>query len=377
MFWILAISIALAAALLIASPLLGRGGGEEAARPNDAEVYRDQLIEVEADEKSGLIDAESAAQARAEIARRLIAVSQDAPRKASLLGGRQALMLAIFLCLVVPAAAAALYSRAGLPDAPDYPLKARVESPQPDNNILIRRVELRVEEHPEDGRGWEILAPVYLTRGQIAESVNAWRNAIKYLGADARRYGGLAETLVVNNKGRVDPEARDAFTKILALVPGDPRARFYLALADAQDGKSDVAIAALEALKKDSDPAAPWIEVTDAQIARIRAEKEQVAKAPGNPDEDDVAAAADMSDEDRMQMIRTMVDSLDARLADDPKNFEGWKRLVRSYVMLQDPAKASEALKRGLAAFPADSDNGKALISLAKELGINQEGVTE
>lgn len=377
MFWILAISIALAAALLIASPLLGRGGGEEAARPNDAEVYRDQLIEVEADEKSGLIDAESAAQARAEIARRLIAVSQDAPRKASLLGGRQALMLAIFLCLVVPAAAAALYSRAGLPDAPDYPLKARFESPQPDNNILIRRVELRLEEHPEDGRGWEILAPVYLTRGQIAESVNAWRNAIKYLGADARRYGGLAETLVVNNKGRVDPEARDAFTKILALVPGDPRARFYLALADAQDGKSDVAIAALEALKKDSDPAAPWIEVTDAQIARIRAEKEQVAKAPGNPDEDDVAAAADMSDEDRMQMIRTMVDSLDARLADDPKNFEGWKRLVRSYVMLQDPAKASEALKRGLAAFPADSDNGKALISLAKELGINQEGVTE
>jgi len=377
MFWILAISIALAAALLIASPLLGRGGEEEDARPNDAEVYRDQLIEVETDERSGLIDAESAAQARAEIARRLIAVSQDAPRKASLLGGRQALMLAIFLCLVVPAAAAALYNRAGLPDAPDYPLKARFESPQPDNNILIRRVELRLEEHPEDGRGWEILAPVYLTRGQIAESVNAWRNAIKYLGADARRYGSLAETLVVSNKGRVDPEARDAFTKILDLVPGDPRARFYLALADAQDGKADVAIAALEALKKDSDPAAPWIEVTNAQIARIRAEKEQAAKAPGNPDEDDVAAAADMSDEDRMQMIRTMVDSLDARLADDPKNFEGWKRLVRSYVMLQNPAKASEALKRGLAAFPANSDNGKALISLAKELGIKQEGVTE
>lgn len=377
MFWILAISIALAAALLIASPLLGRGGEEEAARPNDAEVYRDQLTEIEADEKSGLIDAESAGQARAEIARRLIAVSQDAPRKASLLGGRQALMLVIFLCLVVPAAAAALYNRSGLPEAPDYPLRARFESPQPDNNILIRRVELRLEEHPEDGRGWEILAPVYLTRGQIAESVNAWRNAIKYLGADARRYGSLAETLVVSNNGRVDPEARDAFNKILDLVPGDPRARFYLALADAQDGKADAAIAALEALKKDSNPAAPWIEVTEAQIARIRAEKEQAAKAPGNPTDDDVAAAADMSDEDRMQMIRTMVDSLDARLADDPKNFEGWKRLMRSYVMLQDPAKASEALKRGLAAFPADSDNGKALISLAKALGINQGGATE
>ncbi|UVC10364.1 c-type cytochrome biogenesis protein CcmI [Rhizobium sp. TH2] len=377
MFWILAISIALVAALLIASPLLRRGEEDVTARPNDAEVYRDQLSEIESDEKSGLIDGESAGQARAEIARRLIAASQDAPRKSSLLRRRQAVMLAVVLCLVVPAGAVALYSHAGLPDEPDFPLRARFESPQPDSNILIRRVELRLEEHPEDGRGWEILAPVYLKRGQVAESVNAWRNAIKYLGADARRYGGLAETLVVSSKGRVDVEARDAFTKILELVPGDPRARFYLALAEAQDGKADAAIAALEALKKASDPAAPWMEVTDAQIERIRAEKEQAAKAPGHPTQDDVAAAADMSDEDRTQMIRTMVESLDARLADDPQNFEGWKRLLRSYVMLQDPAKATEALKRALAAFPADSDNGKALISDAKELGISLEGVTE
>ena len=162
MFWIFAISIALIAALLIASPLLGRGSEDAAARPNDAEVYRDQLSEIESDAKSGLVDAESASQARAEIARRLIAASQDAPRKGALLGGRQALMLAVFLCLVVPVAAAALYRQAGLPDAPDYPLRARFESPQPDNNLLIRRVELQLEEHPEDGRGWEILAPVYL-----------------------------------------------------------------------------------------------------------------------------------------------------------------------------------------------------------------------
>jgi cytochrome c-type biogenesis protein CcmH len=104
---------------------------------------------------------------------------------------------------------------------------------------------------------------------------------------------------------------------------------------------------------------------------------EHTAKAPCNPTQDDVAAAADMSDEDRMQMIRTMVDSLDARLTDDPQNVEGWKRLMRSYMMLQDTARASDALKRGLAAFPADSENGKALISEAKQLGISLEGVTE
>ena len=130
-------------------------------------------------------------------------------------------------------------------------------------------------------------------------------------------------------------------------------------------------------MKKDSPADAPWIGVTDDQIARIKAEKEAQAKAPGNPSDDDMAAAADMSDTDRMAMIRTMVESLDSRLKDDPNNIEGWKRLVRSYVMLQRPDKAAEALGRGLAAFPADTENGKALIALAHELGVREEGKTE
>lgn len=374
MFWILAISIAFAAALLVALPLFRRPAAEAVVPSNDAEVYRDQLAEIDTDAKSGLIDSEAAQQARAEIARRLIAASGEAPRKSLTLGRPQTVGLAVALCLIVPLGAAALYARTGLPDAPDYPLQARFDSVQPDNNILIRRAELQLEEHPEDGRGWEVLAPVYLSNGRIADSINAWRNAIKYLGADARRFGGLAEALVVNNKGRIDKETREAFSRVLELVPGDPRARFYLALADAQEGKHAAAIAALEKLKADSAPDAPWIVVTDEQIGRIKTEKEQAAKAPGNPTQDDIAAASDMSDADRMQMIRGMVETLDARLADDPQNFEGWKRLMRSYVMLQDQQKAAEALKRALAAYPADSDNGKALMAHAKDLGITEEG---
>src|SRR5690606_41745962 len=131
------------------------------------------------------------------------------------LGGRHDLTVGAFLCLFVPLASDALYARTGMPEAPDFPLRARFESPTPDNNILIRRAELQLEAHPEDGRGWEVLAPVYLANGRIDDAVNAWRNAIKYLGPDARRYGGLAEALVVKNKGRIDKQARDAFARVL------------------------------------------------------------------------------------------------------------------------------------------------------------------
>ena len=378
MFWIFAIAIALVSALLICLPLFARRAeGIEAAQPNDAEVYRDQLSEIDRDEASSLIEGEAAAQARAEIARRLIAATRAESKTDTSSGVGATIAVAVFLCLVLPLGGLALYARTGIPDAPDFPLRARFDSPNPDNNVLIRRVELRVEEHPEDGRGWEVLAPVYLAQGRAAEAVDAWRNALKILGADARRYGGLAEALVALNQGRATPETREAFAKVLELLPDDPRARFYLALADGQDGKFDEAIGKFEALKKDSPADAPWIAVTDDQIARMKAAKEQQAKAPGHPTQDDVAAAADLSDTDRMAMIRTMVDSLDSRLKDDPNNIEGWKRLVRSYAMLGESDKAAEALRQGLATFPGDTDNGKALIAVAEELGVSAGDKTQ
>lgn len=378
MFWISAIAIALLAALAVCLPLFVRRAPDVAANePNDTEVYRDQLSEIDRDETSGLLDKEGAAQARAEIGRRLIAAARAEPRNGRSSGLGPVAAIALFLCLVLPGGGIALYSRMGVPDASDFPLEARFRSPNPDSNILVRRAELRLEDHPEDGRGWEVLAPIYLSQGRVADSVNAWREAIKVLGADARRYGGLAEALVVMNEGRVTAETREAFAKVQEFAPGDPRARFYLALADGQDGKYDEAVGKLEALKRDSPADAPWIAVTDDQIARLKAEKQQQAKAPGNPTEDDVAAAAELSDTDRMAMIRTMVDGLDSRLKDDPGNIDGWKRLIRSYAMLQEPDKAAEALARGLATFPADTENGKALMALARELGVSEEGKTQ
>ena len=66
--------------------------------------------------------------------------------------------------------------------------------------------------------------------------------------------------------------------------------------------------------------------------------------------------------------------SLDAKLREDPKNIEGWMRLIRSYGVLKQPDKAADALKRGLAVFPADSAEGKQMLALAQGMGIATEG---
>jgi len=71
------------------------------------------------------------------------------------------------------------------------------------------------------------------------------------------------------------------------------------------------------------------------------------------------------------------VESLAARLQDDPNNLEGWLRLVRSYSVLGDKEKAEEALKSGLKTFPAEGSEGQQLIALAREVGLAVEGATQ
>ena len=73
-------------------------------------------------------------------------------------------------------------------------------------------------------------------------------------------------------------------------------------------------------------------------------------------------------------MIEGMVGSLAEKLKTEPKNFEGWMRIIRSYSVLGQKDKATDALKQGLTVFPADGSEGKQLLALAGELGLAADG---
>ena len=71
-FWISAALLTVGATLLVLLPLTRRVKAPVSDNQYDVEVYRDQLRELDADEKRGLIDSVSSEQARAEIGRRLL-----------------------------------------------------------------------------------------------------------------------------------------------------------------------------------------------------------------------------------------------------------------------------------------------------------------
>ncbi|WP_337266405.1 c-type cytochrome biogenesis protein CcmI [Oryzifoliimicrobium ureilyticus] len=374
-FWILVAVMTAAAAAALLHPLLRRATGRaDLYAESQTEVYRDQLRELERDLTNKLISPAEAENARAEIGRRLLSAARDVHREVRLgVGGHR--FIQMFIIILLPLVSLCLYLDSGRPDLPAQPLAARLQNSGEDMAILLLQMERHLVSNPEDGKGWDLLAPIYLNSGRVDDAQKAYRNAIRLLEPTPSRLDGLAEALMAGADGMVTPEVRQILAQSLVLEPNNPRARFYLALGLEQDGKAVDARAAFEALQKDSPANAPWQALVAEHIAKNGGKDEN--QSTPVPSASDIAAADTMTPAARQDMIRGMVDRLDAKLRKNPSDFDGWMKLIRSYSVLNDKQAARDALKRAIAAFPANGNEGKQLLALAESLGVDMRGIAE
>jgi cytochrome c-type biogenesis protein CcmH len=170
------------------------------------------------------------------------------------------------------------------------------------------------------------------------------------------------EALVQAANGVVTPGARSLFAKVLTLDPGDPRARYFLAMAKDEDGDHAGAMADWIALIKSAPPDAPWLPDMRDFVGRVAAERGVDLAAQIGPQTVPAGQQA---------MIQAMVDRLATQLKAQPRDADGWIRLMRSRMVLGDPASASGALREGLAAFTDSAPIQTKLRDAAKAMGIS------
>jgi cytochrome c-type biogenesis protein CcmH len=369
MAWVLLVFAALTGAVLlyILWPL-GQGKPPRPRSEADVAFYRAQLAEVERDTARGLIPAAEFELARTEVARRLLAASaageQETRQPSRGRGARMA--AAVFILVVIPAVSAGLYSRLGSPSEPDQPLEARLHA-APENMDLamaIARIEAHLATHPDDGRGFAVIAPVYLRLGRFEDAVKAYAKALELLGDSPELREQYGEALVAAAGGTVRDDARQAFERALARDPSRPKSRYYLALAAEQAGDKD---RALQIFTKLADEAAnaPWGPMVRHHIAILSAAPSAQA-APA----DQAAAIASLPPAEQQAAIRGMVDRLAERLARDGHDPDGWVRLVRAYSVLSDTEKARAALADARRSLADDHAALARLDDLARELGL-------
>lgn len=368
-FWLAAAALTLVASLAVLLPL-ARQPRVDAASP-DLAVYRDQLAELEREVARGLVGPAEVEEARAEIARRIIRA--DAATNASTPASREwTRILAATAVLAVPLLGWGVYAVLGSPDLPSQPLSARLANCQSGATVdeLVGCAEAHLAANPDDGKGWDVLAPIYVRMGRAGDAVQAFGNAIRLEGATALRESGLGEALSTAAGGEVTPEAQAAFSRALAIEPGYPKAVYYLAVANFQQGRIDEARDAWRKLADNSPADSPWRDAATQALAE--AERQSgTGSASAGPTAADIEAASQMAPADQQAMIETMVSSLDERLRQNPDDPEGWLRLVRSYVVLQKMDAARDATMRAIAALGKDSDAARRISDLAASLGIS------
>ncbi len=371
--WIVMAVLAAAVSLTVLVPLYrGRADARRMAE-QEASVYRDQLRELDRDLERGVIAPAEAEAARTEIARRLIradAAGRAAPALAADEAPRR--VAAIAAVLAMPVLALGLYVALGSPELPDEPLAARLAAPpeQQDMAVLLDQVEQHLAANPDDLRGWQVVAPVYVRVGRDDEAVTAFRNILRLAGSDVRTEGDFGEALVRANQGSVGADARAAFERALDDDPKDIRARFYLALGDGQAGRRDEAAAALRSLIAEAPPGATWTDGIREVLAQIEAGP-AVATGAG-PTAEDVEATDGMSPGDRSAMIEGMVAQLADRLQAEPNDAEGWARLVRSYMVLGRESDARAALDDARTALAGAADKLALVENEARATGLIQ-----
>jgi cytochrome c-type biogenesis protein CcmH len=359
MVWFVLAGMAALAVLAALLPLLWPSPTAKAdPAANEAAFFKAQLEEIRRDVERGLLPQGEAESARAEAARRLIATASG-PSEASPPARRARLAAAVLIAVGLPAVAFSLYARLGQPMLPDEPLASRKVTPQSNGEIeaAVAAIEARLTTKPDDGRGWAVIAPVYMRLERYADAAHAYAEALRLLGEEPLRRSAYGEALVAAAGGVVTDDARQAFDRALTDQPGQPQARYYLALAAEQEGKKAEAIRDYQSLLADSAQDAPWRSVVNAHLAALNG-----APAP--------AEGAAAIPEAQRPMIEGMVSKLATRLASTGGGVDEWSRLIRAYTVLHEADKAKAALVDAHKALASDASAVASLDALAHDLGL-------
>ncbi|MCX8509234.1 MAG: c-type cytochrome biogenesis protein CcmI, partial [Rhodobacteraceae bacterium] len=316
-------------------------------------------------------------------------------------GGAPSLALPLGLAVLALAGTVGLYARLGAPFYADLPHAGRVAraeamkanrptqaeaegeaartrpAPQPpaaDYARLMEELRAAVAKRPDDGTGLRLLADNERKLGNLEASARTEEQLVKALGAKATAadHAALADSLVTAAGGIVTARAEAAIVDSLTADKSNGIARFYAGLLEAQTGRPDRAFLLWRDLRKESAADAPWVPYIDSQMEMLAAAAGATYVPPDGkgPQSGDMAAAAQMSPEERAQMIKGMVAGLEERLFTTGGSAAEWAQLMTALGVLGDKDRAKTAWTKAQAALAGDRTGLDQVKASAKAAGV-------
>lgn len=222
-FITIAILMAAAALAWVLPGLLRRREPSQVVEPRAAAlaVLKDQLAELDADLAAGTLPKDQYQQAKQELERRALEEVRDTPDAAGAASAGPAAWTAVVLTLAIPALSALLYVQLGAPEGitqtarsapPGQPTRHDVEG-------MVAKLAARMEQQPDDAKGWGLLARSYLVLGRNDDAVAAYQRAVAIDKNDADLLADYADALAVKNGRSIEGEPLKIIERALKINP--------------------------------------------------------------------------------------------------------------------------------------------------------------
>ena len=273
-------------------PLL-RGRTRAAGRDRAiVSLYRDQLRELNADHAAGTVNGEQFETGRRELERRLLEeVNQPAPASGGVSGrtrltaaGIAAFVLVVpiglYLALGTPSAINGVTSEPQTAGASGQTAGASGQTAGADQaahpitpeqvQAMIDKLAARLQQNPQDGEGWAMLARSYSFVRKFPEAVKAYEKAAELLPNDSHLLADYADALAMTQERRLAGAPMKLVQRALAIDPKDVKA-LALAGSEAFDRRDyNAAIGFWDRAVKANPPDAQFAQQLEAGIQEAR-----------------------------------------------------------------------------------------------------------
>lgn len=232
-FWSIASAMTLAILGLVLRPLLMRQPTVTNDQEKKLPVYRQQFSELEQDLANGLLTDEQYQAARSELERRVLEETGSTDTSTTTTGGLVNLrFVALSLAMIIPASSGVLYWTLGNPAAMTHPTVSAASQGGPGGdaqmaeglNQLIEQLRKKLEQNPNDGVGWGLLARSYMAMERYADAVPIFERATKLDPDNAGLLADFADALAVHQGRKLEGRPESLIQKALKLDPHNVKA---------------------------------------------------------------------------------------------------------------------------------------------------------
>jgi cytochrome c-type biogenesis protein CcmH len=197
-------------------------------------IYRDQLSELEADLKNGIVSQEQYAQDRDEIERRLLedtaGVAPSKNKGATVPAANRNTAYAIAFGL--PLAAVIFYFQIGNPEGITGTPRVVASSPsagggqrtQEQIEANVAALAKRLQSNPSDAQGWTMLARSYSSMSRFGEATGAYAKATELQPDNADLWAEYAFASAMANEQRLDGHPTELIDQALKIDPENGKA---------------------------------------------------------------------------------------------------------------------------------------------------------